>query len=110
MKLDRNNPNSRGRGKYALINLRKLAAIEDMDLHSGLCSAIVYLQKEGILEWGEVGSPDEFFVIKLKDYFADGALLAYAAQAATADLEWSAEIRKLALRSGPHHPLCKMPD
>lgn len=51
MKLDRNiNPD--GKGKYALINLRK-----------------------NTVEWGE---PDQFFVIKYKDEFAAAALEAYA--------------------------------
>lgn len=52
MKLDRNvNPD--GRGKYALINLRK-----------------------NTVEWGS--DEDQFFVIKYKDRFAAMALFAYA--------------------------------
>jgi len=52
MKLDRNiNPD--GKGKYALINLRK-----------------------NIVEWG--GGDGQFFVIKYKDIFAAPALKAYA--------------------------------
>lgn len=53
MKLDRNK-NPDGRGKYALINLRK-----------------------STVEWGDTAN-DDFFVIKLKDRFAAPALRAYA--------------------------------
>ncbi len=53
MKLDRNT-NPDGKGKYALINLRT-----------------------NKVEWGN-NLEDEFFVIKLKDRFAERALRAYA--------------------------------
>ncbi len=86
MKMDRN-LNANGKGKYALLNLR-----------------------EDIIEWGFVGGSNEFFVIKLKDKYAQAALEAYANAAECDDLEWANEVRKLAQRSGQNHPLCKRPD
>ena len=86
MQLDRN-INANGYGKYALLNLRR-----------------------NKIEWGEVFGPDEFFVVKLKDKYAQAALNAYADAAQSDDPEWAAEIRALADRSGPNHPLCKQPD
>lgn len=87
MKLDRDE-NPDGKGKYALLNLRK-----------------------NVIEWGEQFGPDEFFVIKLKDKYAQAALLAYA-QAAREDgeHEWAREIEKMASRSGEASPFCKKPD
>ena len=86
MKLDRN-LNANGKGKYALLNLRN-----------------------DRIEWGFVGASDEFFVIKLKDKYAQAALIAYADAAEHDDPEWAKEVRELAQRSGKNHPLCKQPD
>lgn len=111
MKLDRNiRPD--GTGKYALLNLRR-----------------------NRIEWGNVGHDDEFFVIKLKDKFAQAALRGYvdevdrnlqrlkkqgfeaAGHAQNMIMkevreleEWREEISVLAERSGPDHPGCKRPD
>lgn len=85
MKLVRNNDT--GIGKYAIWNLRK-----------------------NMVEWGRVGDPDEFFLIKLKDKHARAALLAYAESAAKDDPEYAAEIRALADRAGEKSPFCKQPD
>lgn len=74
MRFDRNS-NPRGIGKYALINLRTNA-----------------------VEWGYVGAPDEFFVIKLKDVNAEAALRAYADEADKTDPEWAAEVRDMVER------------
>jgi hypothetical protein len=108
MKLDRNS-NSDGRGKYAFFNLRT-----------------------NQVEWGD--TPEEFFVIKLKDEFAFEALSAYAdavkrkaayyrikariAEAPKADDylaeavkwdEYESKIRSLATQAY-NHPLKKLPD
>lgn len=84
MKLDRN-VNSNGRGKYAIINLRT-----------------------NLVEWGD--TPDqEFFVIKLKDKYAEAALMAYANAANADDSEYAHEVRELALRA-KEHPLKRRPD
>jgi hypothetical protein len=87
LKLDRN-VNLDGKGKYALLNLRT-----------------------DRVEWGAVGEPDEFFVIKMKDRCAEAALRSYADEAELVGMgEWAKEVRELAARSGPNHPLCKLPD
>ena len=114
MKLDRN-INDDGLGKYAVINLRKL---NELCGHAGTFHrwtpevehALKVLENAGALEWGCVGNPDEFFVIKLKDRSAMHALMAYSAEAYKDDPEWAENVRQLALRSGPFHPLCKKPD
>ncbi len=86
MKLDRNeNPN--GKGKYALLNLRT-----------------------DKIEWGYVGEPDEFFVIKLKDKHAKDALEAYADSIVHDDPEFAEQVMELAMRAGADSPYCKAPD
>ena len=86
MKLDRNE-NQNGRGKYALLNLRK-----------------------NKIEWGCVDDPDEFFVIKLRDRYAKEALEAYANAVRSADPEFAEQVIELAMRAGPDSPYCKEPD
>lgn len=86
MNMDRNiNPN--GKGKYALLNLRK-----------------------NTVEWGCVGAENEFFLIKLKDRHAKPALEAYAKSIEATDPQFAAEVRKLAARAGVNSPYCKEPD
>jgi hypothetical protein len=85
MKLDRN-VNDDGKGKYSLINNRT-----------------------GETQHGDTPE-DEFFVIKLKDKYAQAALVSYANAAAQDDTEYANEVMEMATRSGPAHPLCKMPD
>lgn len=108
MKLDREiNPS--GKGKYALINMRKIPT--DPRTPQELAAAI--LANPECVEFGEVGSPDEFWVIKLKDKYARRALCAYAKAVdldAGGDQEYSQVVQSLANRSGRFHPLCKMPD
>lgn len=73
MKLDRNiNPD--GRGKYALINLRR-----------------------NTIEWGGPTPEEQFFVLKLKDEFAAPALRAYAAavRLKATEIEQGAEMGQL---------------
>lgn len=86
MRLQRNvSPD--GMGKFAVINLRK-----------------------GTFELGTPGTPEEFFVIKLKDEFSKAALLAYAQAAEATDPEYAKDIRELAARAGADSPFCKKPD
>jgi len=109
MKMDRNiNPG--GTGKYAIVNLRRLLAMEGSDDHKEARIALEALERVGVLEWGMVGEADEFFLIKLKDQHAMDALMAYHASAYRDDPEFADEVRQMALRSGPFHPLCKKPD
>lgn len=108
MKLDRNiNPS--GKGKYALINLRKVPS----DPHTPQDLAMSILDNPECVEFGKVGDPDEFWVIKLKDRYAEPALSAYADAIECdrdGDAEYAEEVGILADRSGMNHPLCKRPD
>jgi glutamine synthetase len=114
MKLDRNIPGNKGRGKYAILNLRKIDAPRDGSTYANYASrineAIRLLEETGILEWGNVGSESEFFLIKLKDQFSTPALKAYASAAEDHDFEYACEVRDMAMRSGKYNPFCKLPD
>jgi len=112
MKLDRNINDDR-MGKYAILNLRKLADFRDgtfQNLAPKIIDALITLEENGILDWGRVGTGSEFFLIKLKDCYANIALAAYAGAASNDDPEYAKEILEMAARSGPFHPLCKRPD
>lgn len=107
MKLDRNIKGSLGRGKYALVNLRTGRAEHGQwgdDSDEG------YFVPVDALTFGVVGEEDEFFVIKLKDKYAEGALHAYANAAQVDDPEWAEQVRGLARRAGTNSPWCKEPD
>jgi hypothetical protein len=113
MKLDRN-LNANGRGKYALLKLRKLDEMTDpadpfQNVDHEIVEAIQTLEKAGILDWGNT-LESEFFVMRLKDKHAAAALHAYAADADDDDREYGDEVRRLAMRAGRNHPLCKRPD
>ncbi len=106
MKLDRNlNPS--GMGKYALVRLRDIDGHKDRE---EILRALTTLERAGVIDYGIAGQPDEFFPIRLKDKYAQAALDAYAQAASEDDIEWAAEVERLAARSGPDHPLCKRPD
>ena len=103
MKLDRST-NSGGKGKYAVVKLRNIC-------HGDAAwMALKELDARGCVDLGEVGKPDEFFVIKLRDKYARAALSAYADAALVDDPEYAAEVAKLAGRSGEKSPHCKTPD
>lgn len=71
MKLDRNmNPD--GRGKYALVNMRKLKEADSY--YDGLVSE---LHEAGILTFGNESPGDQFFVMKHKDVFTTHGLIGY---------------------------------
>ncbi len=103
MKLDRN-VNADGRGKYALVRLRTV------EPDGKIWWMLKGLEMFGVLDWGDRGKPDEFFIIRLKDEYAQHALRAYAAAAMTDDPEYANEVYELASRSGPASPFCKKPD
>ena len=115
MKLDRNIEGNEGRGKYALLMTRAIDRFRPHEpfgiVPQGIKNAIRTLEKRGIISWGEVGSEDEFFVIRLKDKYAAQALFAYA-EAADEDgsREWASEVRDMAMRAGHAHPNCQKPD
>lgn len=113
MKLDRNiNPD--GAGKYALLKLRVLDDCREgpfRDLPPHLADAIHALEAAGILDWGLHGTEGEFFVIRLKDKYAQGALAEYAhACELDGEFEFGREVRSLAGRAGKDSPFCKRPD
>lgn len=112
MKLDRNE-NATGRGKYALLLLRKLREYEGPGTFDGLSpdivAAIETLDKYGLIDWGIVGTESEFFVTRLKDKNAAISLYAYAAEAAKDDPEWSGEVLNMARRA-ENSPWKKQPD
>ena|SRR3990167_11443123 len=114
MKLDRN-INADGLGKYAILNLRRLGSFIDTadpfaDVAEPIATALKTLEKAGILDWGRQGSESEFFLIKLKDKYAQAGLAAYAREAVVDDPEYGGEIWEMARRAGPASPFCKKPD
>lgn len=103
MKLDRNL--GIGRGKYALIKLREIPALEPgKDCY---CTPIFQLPQSAV-DFGNTADSD-FFVIRLKDKYAAKALTAYACAAAEDDPEYAEEILELA-RLADTHPNKKKPD
>lgn len=77
MKLDRNiNPD--GRGKYALVNLRKLHALQLGGSKNICLEALDELLRLGVLSYGDESPGDQFFVMKYKDKLTPFALRAYA--------------------------------
>lgn len=112
MKLDRNlNPN--GMGKYALLKLRELENVRESgpfgEIAKPIADAIKLLENNGIIDWGNEPQ-SEFFVIRLKDVCAQGALESYADEAEAFDKEYADEISEMASRAGPSSPWCKRPD
>lgn len=102
MKLDRHK--SPYRQKYALLLNRKLQGEQPPDIQL----ALETLEKAGVIDWGDGES--EFFVIRLKDRFAVGALVAYADAAhANGEEEFAGDVWKLAEKSAKM-PNRKMPD
>jgi len=108
MKLDRNIPGNNGRGKYAIVKLRKLKEFDSLTLET-LKGALELLEEYGVLDYGDTPKT-EFFVLRLKDYFAQVALTAYAKRAESFDSEYAHEVSLLAARSGPDSLFCKTPE
>lgn len=90
-------------GKYAVVKLRELATNEQREAMQTLISG-------GFVSFENIGDVDEFFVVRLRDRYAQAALAAYAAAAEIDDPEYAAEVRQLMLRAGPSHPNVKRPD
>jgi enamine deaminase RidA (YjgF/YER057c/UK114 family) len=111
MKLDRN-LNQNGRGKYGLILNRELVTLSQdasAPVAAAIRNAIAILETHGILDWGDTVDT-EFFVVRLRDYYAPGALHGYAARAWADNREYAEEIAEMGARSGANHPNCKKPD
>ncbi len=116
MKLDRN---VTGQNKYWLIKNRHLQALlanpvtsPEMETRMGdLRAAIQTLEQHGLIERGEPETENEFFVIKLRDAFAEGALIHYSHTAMIAgEQEYARDVIDLSYRSGQHSAFCKRPD
>lgn len=105
MKLDRN-LNTSGKGKYVLINLRKLQG----DPLTPQCLAAAIVESPESVEFGAVGDHDEFWLIKLKDKYAAPALQAYADAARVDDPEFADQVQEMVERAGTNSPFCKIPD
>ncbi len=96
MKLDRNiNPD--GKGKYALIKLRR----QEKPFSNEAFAAAELLRSQGLVDFGDTQDSD-FFVIRLKDKYASKALNAYAAAALEDDPEYANEIFHLAQLAADH--------
>lgn len=104
MKLDRNL--NEGLGKYALLDLRLLSKGVSPEVEA----ALEVLNKAGVIQWGLIGEPDEFFVMKLKDINSPGGLAGYATEADKTDPELATEVRDMLPRAGINSPFCKKPD
>ncbi|MBB4861558.1 hypothetical protein HNP46_000369 [Pseudomonas nitritireducens] len=95
-----------GKGKYALINLRKLpgAMLTPHDVIQAL------QDHPEAIEFGQVGSQDEFMLIKLRDAHAGPMLEAYANSLEKDDPEFAQAVREMLSRAGTNSPFCKKPD
>jgi hypothetical protein len=98
-----------GSGKYAAINIRRVANLRGADLERALI-AVEQLNKLGVVDTSEPGSPEEFFLVKLKDRHSRPALLAYGQSVLPFDKEYGNDVLSLAVRAGCNHPNCKEPD
>lgn len=109
MKLDRN---TNKRGKYAIVNLREIERIGGVahGHNPDIAQALRILETNDLIEYGEVGAENEFFVLKLKDKYAAGTLARYAALAAADDPEYAHDVMQLTKRAGENSPHCKRPD
>jgi hypothetical protein len=112
MKLDRNIQGNDGWGKYALIKLRSLQTFIPGNFEDNeITRAVDVLDKAGLIEWGRPETEGEFFVIKLRDAFAEPALVMYANTAMMAgEKDYAHDVKELADRSGGKSPFSKLPD
>ncbi|MCF8533856.1 MAG: hypothetical protein K9G48_12690 [Reyranella sp.] len=111
MKLDRNTDG--GQGKYFLILNRQLQAMRTGtfgDLPPDIAAALQLLKDNGLIDEGETGSEGEYFVLRLRDFYARPALLEYALAASAEDPEYGNEVLEMANRAGARSPFCKRPD
>jgi hypothetical protein len=74
MRLDRNIPGSGGIGKYAVVKLHKMPA--DLGQRIAVDHALEILAAHDMLDHGEVGSRDQFFVRPIQQRSATGRVLA----------------------------------
>lgn len=99
MRLTRNTTPD-GKCKYALVRLDKLRKMpEHLLVVKSAIKALDELAALGFLEYGQPGTDEEFFAIKLKDISAPSALFSYAEFAELSDPELAKDVRELAARS-----------
>lgn len=111
MRLTRNTTPD-GKCKYAIVRLDKIRQIDEAQegTASGeIDEALAILEEIGVLEYGEPGTDEEFFVIKLKDENAYAALEAYSECAKWKDEELADDVFELAERARDHKSQ-KQPD
>ncbi len=103
MKLDRFTTPDKC-GKYALLKLRKGKPVP-----IGLHQPSGFIVDASMLDMG--ATPDtEFFVIRLKDKYAEAALMAYAGAAMQdGEVEFAEDVKKLADKAR-EHPSKRKPD
>jgi hypothetical protein len=101
MRLDRNTTNPK-RGKYALIKLRECNPVVKKNKWPWFCAKEVVMVPRKAVDLGD--TPDsEFFVIRLKDKYAQPALEAYAMAArADGEQEYANEVAVLAIQARNH--------
>lgn len=114
MKMDRD-VNADGTGKYALVNMREIKRIGGVKGHHNpdIAAALHTLELNGLIDYGQVGTESEFFVMKLKDKFSYRGLLGYMKGVELEpepDYEYAKAILDMAGRAGPYSPFCKLPD
>lgn len=115
MKMDRD-VNTDGTGKYALIKLRNMPTGDDVlarQANAEVHAALEVLNGHGMLDWGNVHSESEFFVMRLKDKFSYRGLLGYMKAIeleSEPDFEYAKAILEMVGRAGPYSPFCKLPD
>lgn len=109
MKLDRNIVGKGGRGKYALVLMRNYPKPDAPEL-AEVQHALRCLERNGMMDYGEAHGPSEFFLVRLKDRFAQPALQAYADEARMVDPEWAHQVDELTTRAGTANRHCKTPD
>jgi glutamine synthetase len=107
--MDRNMPRNGGVGKYAIANLRTVRSLP-VDQRGHAKAMLDGLAALGVIEWGAVGTEDEFFLVKLKDRHSRPALQAYATSIRDHDPEFAEEVEEMAARAGTQSPFCKEPD
>jgi len=106
MKLDRNiNPD--GKGKYALVLMRN---VTETGVNPASNSTVIIPKdwQQPVIDFGNTEDTD-FFVIRLKDKFAEPALRAYAKAAMADDPEYAIEVMELAAKAALH-PNKRIPD
>ena len=105
MQLDRNIEGNEGKGKYALIKMREIPG--NPQTPEELAQAIV--ENPQCIDFGTLGSDSEFFLIRLKDRYAEPALRAYAKAAQLLDRQWGNAVMDMANRAASH-PGRRSPD